>query len=466
MKAFICKDFLLTNDTAKTLYHDYAKNMPIIDYHCHVNPKEIAQDRRFENITQLWLEGDHYKWRLIRANGEEEKYVTGDGSDFDKFMAFAKALQKSIGNPVYQWAHLELQRYFDCELVLTPETAKEIWNICNKKLAHENMSVRGIIEMSKVDVIVTTDDPVDSLQWHKALAEDKSFKTRVLPGIRPDKAVNIDKPGFAEYIGVLSDVVGLQIKSLDDLFSALSDRLDFYQEMGCITSDHGLDYVPFVDNAKADAPRIFLKGMRGETLSKHEADQYKTALLLFFGRQFAKRGWVMQFHYGALRSINPPMLKKLGPDTGYDAISTLECSENIAAILAALSETNELPKVILYSLNPNDDPMLVTIANCFPGSGIVTKVQHGSAWWFNDTKQGMESQLTNLASRGFLGGFIGMLTDSRSFTSYTRHEYFRRILCNLLGEWVENGEYPNDIKFLGGVVKDISYNNVKDYIGF
>jgi glucuronate isomerase len=333
-------------------------------------------------------------------------------------------------------------------------------------LSNENISVRGIIERSNVETIVTTDDPIDTLEWHKTISEDDSFKVKVLPGMRPDKAMNIDKPGFTEYVQKLANVTEKPIKTLNDMLAALEERIDFFHKMGCISSDHGLDYVPFAVNSESAAPAIFKKAINGGTISTLETEQYKTALLLFFGRHFKKRGWVMQYHYGALRSINPPMFRKLGPDTGFDAISSYECSGNIAKILAALQETNELPKTILYSLNPNDDAMLVTIAGCFSESGIVSKVQHGSAWWFNDTKSGMENQLNALASKGLLGGFIGMLTDSRSFVSYPRHEYFRRILCNLIGEWVENGEYPNDIKFLGKLAQDISYNNVKKYFGF
>jgi len=466
MKIFAGKDFLLTNETAKTLYHDYAALMPVIDYHCHVNPEEIARNRRFENISQVWLGGDHYKWRLIRANGEDEKYVTGGGSDYEKFMAFARALPKAIGNPVYHWTHLELQRYFDCNLALSPDTADEIWHHCNKRLADEDMSVRGIIAKSRVEVIATTDDPVDSLEWHKAIAADKSFKTKVLPAFRPDKAVNIEKPEFTEYIQKLADVINVPIKALGHLKGALTIRLDFFNSMGCLAADHGLDYVPFAESAEAAAPAIFEKAMNGAALSDIEVEQYKTAMLLFFGREYAKRGWVMQLHYGAQRNVNKAMSQKLGPDTGYDAISGFECSRGIAGLLCGLEETGELPKTILYSLNPNDDAILETIAGCFSGGGIVSKVQHGSAWWFNDTKPGMEAQLTNLASRGLLGGFIGMLTDSRSFLSYTRHEYFRRILCNLIGGWVENGEYPNNIKALGEMARDISYSNTARYFGF
>jgi len=467
MKSFADKDFLLHNQTAKTLYYNYAAPQSIIDYHCHVSPKEIAENRRFDNLAQVWLGGDHYKWRLIRANGADEKMITGkESSDKEKFLAFAHALPKAVGNPVYHWAHLELQRYFDCHTPLTPESAEEIWNLCNKRLADGDMSVRGLIMQSRVEALATTDDPVDTLEWHKAIAEDKSFETAVLPTMRPDKAINIDKPGFVDYIRTLGASAGIPIKTLDDLFAALSSRLDLFEQMGCISADHGLDYIPFAENAETCAPAIFEKAMSGAPVQGQETEQYKTALLLFLGRQYAKRGWVMQHHYGAMRNINTAMFKKLGPDTGYDAISSYDCGGKIAAMLNALEQTGQLPKTVLYSLNPNDDAMLVSIAGGFPGSGIASKVQHGSAWWFNDTKPGMETQITNLANRGLLSSFIGMLTDSRSFLSYTRHEYFRRILCNLIGNWVEDGEYPNDMKTLGAMVEDISYRNTKNYFGF
>lgn len=466
MKNFMCKDFLLGSETAKILYHEYAAPLPIIDYHCHVDPMEIAQNRRFTNIAQLWLGSDHYKWRLMRANGEDEMNVSGPGSDYDKFMAFAATLPKAIGNPIYHWAHLELQRYFDCDLALSPGTADEIWRHCNTMLTEKDMSVRNIIEKSNVTVIATTDDPVDSLEWHEAIAGDKSFKTKVFPTFRPDKAVNIDKQGFTEYLRSLEYVTGIQIKTLDGLFLALINRINFFDRLGCRASDHGLDYVPFTEGAEDKAPGILSKVLNGELISEAEAESYKTALMLFFGREYAKRGWVMQLHYGAMRNTNNTMFRKLGPDTGYDAISGFECSRRIASLLNALEESGALPKTILYSLNPNDDAMLNAIAGCFPGAGMIAKVQHGSAWWFNDTKPGMEAQLTNLATRGMLGGFIGMLTDSRSFLSYPRHEYFRRILCNLMGNWVENGEYPKDLKTLREIVQDVSYNNVAHYFGF
>ena len=457
------EDFLLYNDTAKVLYHDCAKKLPIIDYHCHINPQEIAENRRFTNLTQLWLEADHYKWRLMRANGEDEKFVTGDGSDYEKFLAFARMMPKAIGNPVYHWAHLELKRYFDCDLILSPKTAAEIWDICNQKLKNDDMSAQGFINKSKVEIIVTTDDPLDSLEWHQKITS--TFSTKVLPAFRPDKVVNIDKPEFADYVKKLGESSNKTISTIEDLYTVLEKRLDYFKENGAITADHGLDYIPFAENAEREAPLIFKKALSGTPLSVNEVQQYKTALLLFFGREYHKRSFVMQMHFGVLRNINHKHLKLSGPDSGYDAISTYECSRNIAAFLNRLDESNELPKTILYSLNPGDDAMLQTIAASFPGRGIISKVQQGSAWWFNDTKQGIKAQLTNLASRGLLGGFIGMLTDSRSFLSYVRHEYFRRILCNLVGDWAEKGEYPHDMDVLYKLIGDISYNNVKTYFG-
>jgi len=464
MKKFMNEDFLLHNDTAKVLYHDYAKKLPVIDYHCHIDPREIAENRRYKNITQIWLEADHYKWRLMRANGEEEKNVTGESTDYDKFLTFAKIMPKAIGNPIYHWAHLELKRYFDCDLILSEETAAEIWDICNQKLKNDDMSVRGIIEKSKVEVIVTTDDPVDTLEWHQVIKKNNTVK--VLPGFRPDKIVNIEKPHFRNYIEKLANISDQPITTLDDLYNALIKRLNYFMEMGCNTADHGLDYIPFAENAEKEAPFILKKALSGSTLSNTEIQQFKTAILLFLGREYKKRDFVMQLHYGVLRNINQNRLAQSGPDSGYDAISTYECSQNIANFLNQLEKTNELPKTILYSLNPGDDAMLQTIAACFPGQGTIAKVQQGSAWWFNDTKQGIEAQLTNLASRGLLGGFVGMLTDSRCFLSYVRHEYFRRILCNMVGEWAEKGECPNDMDTLAKLVNDVSYNNVKQYFCF
>ncbi|MCL2853690.1 MAG: glucuronate isomerase [Defluviitaleaceae bacterium] len=466
MRAFMDNDFLLYNDTAKELYHNYAASMPIIDYHCHINPAEIMENRQFENITRAWLGGDHYKWRLIRAMGVDENYITGDAPDREKFQKFAETLPRCIGNPIYHWTHLELKRYFGCDMVISGDTAQEIWELTGKKLQDDAMRVRGIIAQSNVQAIGTTDDPADDLSWHKALMDDPSNTVTVSPTLRPDKAINIDKPGFSEYIAQLGEVSGTKIVTVDELKAALLVRIEFFNEMGCRASDHGLDYVVFRPADAKTVEDVFNRGMSGEAVSEAEAEIFKTDMMLFFGREFSRLGWVMQLHYGALRNNNEAMFARLGPDKGYDAISTRECSKAVSGFLNALEREGKLPKTILYSLNPNDDAMLASLMGCFQGGGIAGKIQHGSAWWFNDTKTGMESQILNLANIGALGAFIGMLTDSRSFLSYTRHEYFRRILCNLLGDLVEKSEYPRDMKTLGLIVEDISYRNAARYFGY
>ncbi len=467
MQTFMNQNFLLETATAQTLYHDFAKNMPIIDYHCHVNPSEIAQNRTFETITQVWLGGDHYKWRMIRSNGTDERLITGkDSTDYEKFMAFATAWPKAIGNPLYHWTHLELQRYFECHLTLSPATAEEIWHLCNQKLQEDGLSVRGMIAKSNVTAIATTDDPIDSLVHHAAIAKDTSFATKVVPSFRPDKAINLEKPEFASYIASLGQASGIAITSLDDVLAALCNRIDYFDSMGCKAADHGLDFVPFHVDATLNTASIFQKALQGSRLTAQEIESYKTAMMVYLGKEYHKRGWVMQLHYGAIRNTNSLMFQQLGADTGFDAISTRECSQNIANLLNALATESTLPKTVLYSLNPNDDAMLSAMIGCFQSGEIAGKIQHGSAWWFNDTKTGMEQQLISLASRGVLGNFIGMLTDSRSFLSYTRHEYFRRILCNVIGGWVEKGAYPSDMAMLGKMVQDISYHNTKRYFGF
>ena len=462
---FMTEDFLLKNKTARKLYHNYAAQMPIIDYHCHINPQEIYEDRRFEDITQIWLGGDHYKWRLIRSNGINEDEITGDAEPIVKFRHFAAMLSKAIGNPMYHWTHLELKKYFGYNGVLNEETADVVCALCNKKLKEDGMSVRSIIKKSNVRMIGTTDDPIDSLEWHKKLLEDKDFDVVVAPSFRPDKAVNIEKAGFAEYIGKLSDAAGIDIKTADDVKRALTNRLDYFCELGCRATDHGLDYVVYSPATDAEVEAIFACAMSGQIVSQEDADKYKTAILLHLGREYAKRGIVMQLHYGAQRNTNTNMFERLGADTGFDCISTRNCGEQITGFLNALAVDNALPKTVLYSLNPQDNELLGTILGCFQGCEVAGKIQHGSAWWFNDTKSGMEAQLKSLANLSLLGNFIGMLTDSRSFLSYTRHEYFRRILCNLIGEWVENSEYPNDEKQLGQLVQDICYYNAERYFG-
>ncbi len=465
MKQFMDQDFLLSTPTAQKLYHDYAAEMPIIDYHCHVSPQEIFEDRRFENITQVWLGGDHYKWRVMRSNGVEEKYITGDASDREKFQKFAEALPLAIGNPMYHWCHLELKKYFGYTGTLNGETAEEVWNLCNQKLQEPGMSVRGLIAQSNVAFVGTTDDPIDSLEWHQKIAADDSIKTIVAPSFRPDKAVNIDKAGWKDYIEKLGAVCGYAITDSAALEKALGERIAHFNAAGCRASDHGLDYVAYRPADRAAVDAVFAKGMRGEIPTAEEAEIFKTQLVLFCAREYAKRGWVMQMHYNCLRNPNKRMFAELGPDTGYDVINTVNCGEAVAGLLNALEETGELPRTILYSLNPADNQLLDTILGAFQGTEVPGKVQHGSAWWFNDTKTGMTEQMTSLANLGLLGNFVGMLTDSRSFLSYTRHEYFRRILCDLLGKWVENGEYPADMAMLEKIVRGISYNNAARYFG-
>nr|WP_122012084.1 glucuronate isomerase [Maliibacterium massiliense] len=465
-KAFMDKDFLLTNDTARHLFFDYAQDMPIIDYHCHIDPAQIARNHAFADIAEVWLGGDHYKWRIMRANGAPEEEITGNAPGRVKFQRWAEALPRAIGNPLYHWTHLELQRYFHYNGILGPDTAEEVWQHCNRMLQREQLRVRGIIAQSNVRVLCTTDDPADSLRYHKEIAQDASFQTRVLPAFRPDKAVNINKPEFPAYIRTLAQAAGMPIATLEDLYAALEARIDFFDAMGCCASDHGLDAAVFVPCDAAALAGIFARALAGEIPSAVEADQYKTAMLCFFARQYAKRGWVMQLHYGAIRNTNPPAFARLGPDTGYDCIGTPDCSQALVSLLGALEETGELPKTILYALNPNDNAMLASVAGCFQQGGVRSRVQHGAAWWFNDTKEGMTAQLTTLASLGMLGNFVGMLTDSRSFLSYARHEYFRRILCNLMGTWVENGEYPQDDAQLKALVQDICYHNAARFFGF
>lgn len=466
MKKFMDQDFLLNTDTAKHLFHDYAETMPIVDYHCHLIPQEIYEDRKYDNIAQVWLGGDHYKWRQMRSNGIDEKYITGDGSDWEKFLAYAKTLDKAIGNPLYHWSHLELQRFFGYDGVLSEKTAKEVWDLCNAKLQEPGMSARNLICQSNVKLVATTDDPIDDLHWHKLLKEDDSFDVTVLPAWRPDKAVNINKPDFNAYIKELEKAAGMEIHTFEDLKKALHNRLDFFQENGCSVSDHGLDYVmhePFTDEEVED---IFTRKLNGEDIQGTEADKYKTALLKFLAGEYKDRNWVMQLHYGCLRNNNTPMFEKLGPDTGYDSISNYAPASKLTAFLDMVQMDKGLPKTILYSLNPADDELIGTVIGCFQDSDAVGKIQQGSAWWFNDNKTGMQKQMTSLANLGLLGNFIGMLTDSRSFLSYPRHEYFRRIMCNLIGDWVENGEFPNDDELLEPIVKGISYNNAVKYFDF
>lgn len=468
MKQFMDENFLLSTPTAQHLYKEYAnmRKTPVLDYHCHINPQEIFEDRQFENITQVWLGGDHYKWRQMRTNGVDEKYITGDASDYEKFEKWAETMPKLIGNPLYHWSHYELRYYFGYEGNLNPDTCKEVWDTVNAKLNTPEFSVRNLIRKSNVQLICTTDDPVDTLEWHEKIKNDASFDVQVLPAWRPDKANNVEKKDYKDYIAKLSSVSGIEIKDFASLKKALANRMDYFAARGCTVSDHALEYVMYAPATDAEIDAIMAKALKGEAVSKDEELKYKTAFMLFVAKEYNKRNWVMQLHYGCKRDNNALMFEKLGPDTGFDCINNYAPSAQMADFLNALSATDEIPKTIIYSLNPQDNASIGTIIGCFQGGGVKNKIQQGSAWWFNDHYVGMSDQMKSLANLSCLGNFIGMLTDSRSFLSYTRHDYFRRIVCELIGGWVENGEYPNEEKYLAQIIKGISYNNAVNYFEF
>ena len=462
MKAFLDDDFLLT---ARRLYQ-VARSMPILDYHCHLDPKEIAQDRRFENITQVWLGGDHYKWRLMRANGVDEAYITGDAPDREKFQKWAETLELAIGNPLYHWSHLELRRYFGYEGVLNEDTAQEVWELCNQKLQEPGMSARSLIANSGVTLVCTTDDPADSLEWHQQLAQDSSFPVKVLPAWRPDAAMGLERPEYLDYLQRLGQAAGVEIRTYADLKEALLSRMAFFDKMGCRASDHALTVAVCQPASEEELERVFQKRLEGEPLTQEELAAFQTGFLRFVAGEYKRLGWVMQLHYGCRRNNNTRMFHKLGRDTGYDAVLQGTPSLEVAAFLDLLASQDALPRMVLYSLNPNDDEGLNSVIGCFQDGTPLGRIQQGSAWWFNDHKAGMVKQLTAFANGGLLGNFIGMLTDSRSFLSYPRHEYFRRILCELLGAWVENGEYPADWKALEKMVRGVCYNNAVEFFGF
>lgn len=468
MKTFLDKDFLLETDTAKKLYHEYAEFLPIIDYHCHINPAEIAADKRYQNITEVWLGGDHYKWRAMRCNGVPESDITGakDTDPYRTFTRWAETLPRCIGNPLYHWTYLELKKYFGITEILNTKTCLDIYEQCNKKLQDSQMSVRNIIKQSNVKLICTTDDPIDDLNYHKQIAEDSTCEVKVLPALRPDKAMNIDKVGFPEYIVKLSAAAHMNITTFDELIEAIYNRIEFFSSMGCKVSDHALDCPVYAPASKDELNTIFAEGMQGIVCAER-ADKFKTAFLLAVAKKYHASNWVMQIHYGCLRNNSTAAFEKLGADTGFDSISDSKGAASLAQLLDAMQKADTLPKMVLYSLNQYDNDIIATIAGCFQTNGeCASKIQLGAAWWFNDHKTGMTKQLTDLANLGTLGNFIGMLTDSRSFLSYTRHEYFRRILCNLIGNWVENGEYHNDMETLGKLVEDICYYNCVRFFGF
>lgn len=463
MKKFMDENFLLKTKTAERLFHEHAKDMSIFDYHCHLIPSQIAENKRFTTITDAWLGGDHYKWRAMRACGVPEELITGDGDPYDKFVAWAFTMEHLIGNPLYHWTHLELRRYFGIYDVLNRKNAKKIYDEANEKFASDpELSVFGIMKKFKVYAVGTTDDPADDLAQHKIIRDEGKCPAHVIPSYRPDKALHIEKPDFADYIPRLAAAAGIRIRTAEDVAEALLKRLNFFAEMGCRASDHALVQCPHTFKSTDEVNRIFERKMNGGTLSAEDIDAYMTYIFTELAKGYNKRNIAMQCHFAALRDNNTTMFEKLGPDTGFDSSHDKELAEGVAAFFANLSVTGEVPKTIFYSLNPKDYYPLATLMGCYQG-GIPGRLQLGSAWWFCDHKDGMEEQMKVLANLGCLPLFIGMLTDSRSFLSYSRHEYFRRILCNLIGEWAEEGEIPDDMDWLGQVVEDISFNNAKRY---
>lgn len=463
-KQFIHDDFLLHNDVAKKLFHNYAKKLPIIDYHCHLDPKEIYEDKKFRNLFDAWLSGDHYKWRLMRANGVSEDYITGDKPEFEKFMKWAEVVPLLIGNPLYHWTHFELKNFFGIHELLSPKTAKYIYDDVNQQL--EKLSARKLIEMSHVETVVTTDDPTDTLEWHEKIANDDSISFKVLPAFRPDKAINIDLDWFNAWIERLGEVVGYEVSSIDQLEKAIEERVEFFHRHGCRLSDHGLDEIVYEDSTKDEINTILKKALKNETLTKKEISQYKAHVLVFLGKTYHKYGWVQQYHIGAHRNVNKRRLESLGPDTGFDAINDGLIAKPLSQLLDTLDGSDQLPKTILYTLNPRDFEVAITTMQAFQGDGIPGKIQFGSSWWFLDTIDGMTKQIKALGNNGLLSRFIGMLTDSRSFLSYPRHEYFRRLLCQIIGEEVEKGYFPNDEEILSKIIEDIAYYNAKNYFNF
>ena len=466
MKKFMDKDFLLQTETAKGLYHNYAAKMPIFDYHCHINPQEIAEDKQFENITQIWLYGDHYKWRGMRTNGIDEKYCTGNASDWEKFEKWAETVPYTLRNPLFTWTHMELKMFFGIDKVLNPETAKEIWDECNAKLQTPEYSVRNIIRMANVDTICTTDDPIDSLEHHQKIKAD-GFEVAVLPAWRPDKAMAVENTTeYNNYIEKLVEAAGIKIDSFNDLMQALDNRHQFFHDNGCRLSDHGLETFIAEDYTESEIQQIFKKIRGGNDLTSAEVLKFKSAMLYEFGIMDHSRGWTQQFHVGALRNNSTRLFNLLGADVGLDSIGDFEIAKPLSKLLDRLDMNNQLAKTVLYNLNPRDNELIGTMIGNFQDGSVPGKMQFGSGWWFLDQKDGMEKQLNALSNLGLLSRFVGMLTDSRSFLSYSRHEYFRRTLCNLLGNDVENGEIPNDMKLLGEMVENISFNNAKEYFNF
>ena len=467
MKPFIHNDFLLQSETAKHLYHGFAKNLPIIDYHCHLDPKMIADDHQFSSITELWLGGDHYKWRALRANGVEERYITGSASDWEKFQKWAETIPYTMRNPLYHWTHLELKSCFSIDKVLNPDTAKKIFDECNEKLRSKEFSARNLMRHYNVETVCTTDDPIDSLEYHKQICES-GFEVKVLPTWRPDRAMAVEQPlVFREYIDKLSSVSGITINSFETIIQALLVRHKYFDQHGCRLSDHGLEEFYAEDYTDSEIETIFQKVYNGGELSELEIRKFKSAMLIEFGKMDADTGWAQQFHYGVIRNNNSKMFKLIGADTGYDSITQVMTAKSMARYFDKLCSMDKLTKSIIYNLNPSDNAMVATMIGNFQDGSVPGKIQFGAGWWFLDQKDGMEQQMNALSLQGLLSRFVGMLTDSRSFVSSARHEYFRRIMCNLIGTDVERGEIPvSEMQRIEQMVADISYYNAKRYFNF
>lgn len=459
MNDFLSEGFLLTTPAARTLYNDFARDMPIFDFHCHLSPREIYEDKRYASISEVWLGGDHYKWRLMRQAGVSEKYITGDAGDYERFERFCEIMPLFVGNPMYEWAHLELRRYFGTDKIICRKNAKSIYDEANEIL--KGLSARKMIEQNNVRAIFTTDDPTDDLAYHRLLSNE-GYPVAVLPTFRPDKAISVERDSFRPWCEKLKTVCGCEIDSLQELCAALVSRIEYFDSLGCVCSDHALGEVMYEASDEHEAAAIFEKAKK-EPLAREELAKYKGYLLVFLGRQYAKRGWAQQYHIGPLRDNSSRMFARLGGDAGYDAINDAPVAVPLSRLLDAMDKTGELPKTVLYTLDPAKNEILAALMNCFQADGLSGKIQFGSGWWFNDQRDGMRRQLTALMSVGLVSAFIGMLTDSRSFLSFTRHEYFRRLLCCMLGELVEEGAYPRDMETLGAIVQNICYNNAKNY---
>lgn len=465
MKSFLDDNFLLQTDAAQRLYFDYAQDQPIYDYHCHLSPKEIAENKNFRNLAEIWLAGDHYKWRVLRTAGINENLITGNATDYDKYLTWAKVVPLTLGNPIYHWTHLELKRPFGIKNILLNEnTAERIWLQANELLATKEFSTQGILKQMQVKAVGTTDDPIDSLEYHKKISLDNAFETKVRPSWRPDKVFKIELSGFTDYIAQLGVAADIEINSFEKLRCALTKRLDHFEQHNCQAADHGIEILRYADiPPEKQLDHILTKRLMNQSLSEVEIAQFSTAILVWLGKQYHQRNWVMQLHLGALRNNNQRMFKILGPDAGFDSIGDRPIAEPLSSLLGLLDLTDQLPKTILYCLNPRDNEVIATMVGNFQGSDMAGKIQFGSGWWFNDQKDGMQRQLMQLSQMGLLSQFVGMLTDSRSFLSFTRHEYFRRILCNMIGNWMENGEIPADFDLVGNMVRNICFDNAHRY---